>query len=81
MSDELDLIGEVVDEEEGINVDYDDVLNDPYKKAFVAKLATNETVVIKAMLPKNLAETPLFKTGVAEQQIENTEYETEWGMF
>lgn len=81
VSDELDLIGEVVDEEEGINVDYDDVLNDPYKKAFVAKLATNETVVIKAMLPKNLAETPLFKTGVAEQQIENTEYETEWGMF
>lgn len=64
LADELAEIGAVVEEEDGINTGYDEVFAEPYKKAFVLKLNSGESAVIKANIPKHLSETPLFKTGI-----------------
>lgn len=70
MLDELNQIGDIVEEDDGIDVSYDDVQTNPYRKAFVAKLDTNESVVLKVDLPKWLSETDLFRTGVKEKDKE-----------
>ena len=70
LKDELDAIGTVVEENDGVDTSYDEVFINPYKKAFVARLDTGESVVLKADIPKWLSETPLFKTGVREKEVE-----------
>lgn len=68
LADELDAIATVQEENDGIDVGYDEVFDEPYKKAFVAALDSGETVVVKADIPKWLSETPLFKTGVVVKE-------------
>lgn len=67
LKDELDAIGTIEEEDDGVDVDYDEVFMNPYKKAFVAKLGA-ESVVIKADIPKWLSKTPLFATGVRKEE-------------
>lgn len=44
--------------------EYDAVMADPYLKAFLARIDNGEAVIVKTNLPKWLAVTPLFRTGV-----------------
>ena len=67
LSDELAEIGAVIEEDEGLTAGYDEVHSDPYKKAFILKLNSGESAVVKADLPKYLSDTPLFRTGVLAQ--------------
>lgn len=69
LRDELDAIGDVVAEDDGSGEVYDEIAMNPYKKAFVARLDTGESVVLKVDLPKWLSETPLFKTGVDKKEV------------
>lgn len=66
--DEIDAIGNVVDDLDALSVSYDEIKMNPYKKAFVARLDTGDRVVIKANLPRAISETPLFKTGVNKKK-------------
>lgn len=67
LSDELAEIGAVIEEDEGLTAGYDEVHSEPYKKAFILKLNSGESAVVKADLPKYLSDTPLFRTGVLAQ--------------
>lgn len=67
LSDELAEIGAVIEEDEGLTSGYDEVHSEPYKKAFILKLNSGESAVVKADLPKYLSDTPLFRTGVLAQ--------------
>ena len=68
LADELAEIGAVIEEDEGLVAGYDQVHAEPYKKAFVLKLNSGESAVVKADLPRALSDTPLFKTGVIAQE-------------
>ncbi len=65
--DELAEIGAVIEEDEGLVAGYDQVHAEPYKKAFVLKLNSGESAVVKADIPRVISDTPLFRTGVIAQ--------------
>ena len=67
LADELAEIGSVIEEDEGLVAGYDQVHAEPYKKAFVLKLNSGESAVVKADIPKVISDTPLFRTGVIAQ--------------
>jgi hypothetical protein len=47
--------------------EYDAVMADPYLKAFLTRIDNGEAVIVKTNLPKWLAQSPLFRTGVKTQ--------------
>jgi hypothetical protein len=67
LADELAEIGAVIEEDEGLVAGYDQVHAEPYKKAFVLKLNSGESAVVKADIPRVISDTPLFRTGVIAQ--------------
>lgn len=50
------------------DAEYDAVMADPYLKSFLARIDNGEAVIVKTNLPKWLANTPLFRTGVVESE-------------
>lgn len=48
--------------------EYDAVMADPYLKSFLTRIDNGEAVIVKTNLPKWLAMTPLFRTGVKTEE-------------
>lgn len=76
MLEELDMIATSNKEAEGDvgnqgDEGYDDVMFNPYKKAFLTSIDGRETTVIKVRLPRWLSDSELFKTGVSQDKSDD----------
>ena len=48
--------------------EYDAVMADPYLKSFLTRIDNGEAVIVKTNLPKWLAQSPLYRTGVTTKE-------------